>query len=146
MQINPTEVLKEKIVYNLFNEEKQVQQNGIDLTTDADIKIESGKYVNVVFNEKFDMKNSFGLIRIRSSLARKGLILQSGIFDSGFNGMGGCMLHNLSDVDVVFSKGFRVCQIIVFKGNPHSLYDGVYNTKKDTKSQYTGGVLDDKQI
>ncbi len=85
MQVNPKEVIERAIISNVENPEEQIQQVGIDLTIKRDIHINMGSWVNLEFTEKFNMQDTFGLIRIRSSLARKGLILQSGIFDPGFN-------------------------------------------------------------
>jgi len=136
MQINPKEVVRRKIISNFANEEDQVQQNGIDLTNKDFMKIKNGEWCNFEYTEQFDMQDTFGLIRIRSSLARKGFILQSGVFDSGFKGKGGCVLHNFTGKDQVFAAGFRVGQMIVFKGDAASMYDGHYQNSDSIESKY----------
>jgi deoxycytidine triphosphate deaminase len=135
-QMNPNEVLKRGIISDLFNIEEQVQQNGVDLSCKEDISIPNGGWLNFEYHELFDMQNTFGLIRIRSSLARKGFILQSGVFDSGFKNRGGCVIHNFSGKDASFPKGFRVAQMIVLEGNPAKMYDGYYNKNNTIRSQY----------
>jgi deoxycytidine triphosphate deaminase len=126
-QINPKEVLKENIIYNVLNEKVQLQQVGIDLTIKNEVRLKHGTSCNVEFNEKFNMKNCFGVFYVRSSFSRKGVFVTSGVYDPGFNGTGGCTIYNMSGEDVIVDKNTRVGQMIVFKANKASDYNGYYN-------------------
>lgn len=134
-QINPKEVIERGIIGNLADVEEQIQSNGVDLTIKNDIIIPSCGFINIELNEHFDMQDTFGLIRIRSSFSRKGIFLSSGIFDSNFRGAGGISLYNLSAKPFEAKKGMRVCQMIVFKGDVAKPYDGFYNKSKSIKSK-----------
>lgn len=136
VQINPKEVIKRKIISNIRNEEEQLQQVGIDLTIVEDVTIQSQSFVNVLVNEKFDMQDTFGIIQIRSSLSRKGIFLTSGIYDPGFNGIGGVSIYNMSDKPFIIEKGFRIGQIVIFKADAASQYIGHYNKSDSIESKY----------
>ena len=136
MQINPKEIIKRKIITNLFSEKEQVQQCGIDLSLKEPLTIQPGKFKNIELNEKFDMQDTLGIIKIRSSLSRKGINISSGYFDPFFEGVGGISLYNHSDEVLELPMGFRVCQMVCFKADYAKKYDGFYNKNKTIKSQY----------
>ena len=97
-------------------------------------------FINVEVNENFDMQDTFGLIRIRSSLSRRGIFLSSGIYDPGFKGVGGVTLYNFSDDTINIAKYTRIGQMIVFQANSAKKYNGFYNQNKTIKSQYEGDL------
>lgn len=135
MQVNPNEVMRRGIISNIFNQEEQVQQNGIDLTIGESVTVPSKGYVNIAVREKFDMQDCFGIIVIRSSLSRKGIFCSSGVFDSGFSGVGGLSLYNLSDQPISLTPGSRIAQMIIFQGDAAKQYDGFYNHNKTIQSK-----------
>ena len=139
MQLNPNEVIKRGIVTGLIDVDKQVQQVGIDLTLREKTVILQGEYVNVQVNEKFDMQNTFGLIRVRSSLSRMGVFISSGVYDPGFKGPGGVSMYNMSDDPIVLQENERIAQIIVFTADAASEYDGHYNHTDKIESKIVGG-------
>lgn len=136
MQVNPNEVVKRGIIANIKNPDKQVQMNGIDLTISESVTLLPKSFVNVSVNEKFNMIDVFGIINIRSSFSRKGIFSTSGIYDDGFNGIGGVSLYNLSDTEIKIDKDTRIAQMIVFKSDAGKKYEGIYNTKKTITSKY----------
>lgn len=73
---------------------------------------------------------------IRSTLARNGLLLTSGLYDSGFKGHIGFLLHNLHHNDAVIAQGTRVGQIIFVSTDKAGLYSGGYNHDEGTELEY----------
>lgn len=67
----------------------------------------------------------------RSTFVRNGLFVVSGLYDSGFKGHVGCVVHNLSGSAKV-EQGTRVGQIIFVKSENASLYAGGWNHEKGT--------------
>lgn len=76
------------------------------------------------------------MLRIRSTLARNGLILQSGLYDSGFSGHVGCVLHNLHTSDAYIGYQSRIGQIMFVKSDSVGLYEGGYNHEQGTGVKY----------
>lgn len=66
---------------------------------------------------------------IRSTLNRNGIFLTSGLYDSGFKGNIGFMLHNRGG-DAYIVPGTRVGQIEFYKSDSAGVYAGGYNTKE----------------
>lgn len=131
--IAPLDVIKLGIVSNVTAE--QIQQVGIDLRIANDVILDPHSFINVEVMEKFFMRDVFGLIRIRSSLSRLGIFLSSGVYDPGFQGVGGLSLYNFGKQRASFSKGTRVAQIIIFPAASSSVYDGHYNNNNSIDSQ-----------
>ncbi len=65
---------------------------------------------------------------IRSTLNRNGIFLTSGIFDSGFSGNIGFVLHNNSG-SAEIAVGTRIGQIKFLTSDNDGKYTGQYNTK-----------------
>jgi deoxycytidine triphosphate deaminase len=135
MQLNPEEVIRRKIISRISNKELQVQQVGIDLTLSSDVSVRSRDFINIAFSEKFDMQDNFGLVFIRSSLSRNGIFISSGVYDSGFKGIGGVTIYNFSDKTLNLLKGCRIAQMIVFKADSFKLYAGHYNESESVESK-----------
>ena len=68
-------------------------------------------------------------LTIRSTLNRAGLALNSGIWDSGFKGNIGAIIHNRSG-QCKLAPHTRMCQIKFIASDSNSLYSGGYNTDK----------------
>jgi deoxycytidine triphosphate deaminase len=71
------------------------------------------------------------LLIIRSSLSRNGLYLTSGLYDSGFSGHIGFVLHNRSGPTVI-RQGTRIGQIMFVEADNVGVYQGDYNHQKGT--------------
>lgn len=136
MQINPKRVIERGIVQQVKNQDEQVQQVGIDLTLAQDVTLKPLSFANVEVQEKFNMQDTFGLIVIRSSFSRKGIFTTSGVYDPGFNGRGGVSIYNMGDKVVHMMQGERIGQMIIFKADPASMYNGFYNKTNEVSSQY----------
>ena len=68
---------------------------------------------------------------VRSSFGRAGIMLTSGIYDSGFTGFIGFTLFNRSSRAVVTEPGTRVGQIMFMPSVSVGTYNGIYNNKTD---------------
>lgn len=73
---------------------------------------------------------------IRSTLARNGIMLASGLYDSGFKGHIGFVLHNRAVTPAHIAQGTRVGQIILFQADSAGLYAGGYNHGQGTALDY----------
>ncbi len=73
---------------------------------------------------------------IRSTLARNGIQLMSGLYDSGFKGHIGFLLHNRHEIEAVIAEGTRVGQIIFVQSDSSKLYKGEYNHELGTDLKY----------
>lgn len=58
-------------------------------------------------------RNSYGLIRDRSSLANKSLMVVGGVIDEPYRGELIVLMHNLTGSDFWFEPGTKVAQLIV---------------------------------
>jgi len=88
-----------------------------------------------------------GYIVARSSLVRNGLIVTSGIFDCGFRGRLGGVIHNLSGWPVIIEQNARIGQLVIARSENIKKYDGQYQDKgvvivKQTPGHFTNtGVM-----
>ena len=73
---------------------------------------------------------------IRSTLARNGLQLVSGLYDSGFKGHIGFLLHNRHKFEAMIAEGTRVGQIIFIRSDSSGRYTGGYNHIEGTDLEY----------
>jgi deoxycytidine triphosphate deaminase len=68
-----------------------------------------------------------GWLVIRSTLSRNGIIMSGGVFDSGFSGLVGGTIHNLTSGNIRLEKNCRIGQFIMVNSETSHLYDGHYN-------------------
>lgn len=73
---------------------------------------------------------------IRSTLARNGLQLVSGLYDSGFKGHIGFLLHNRHQHEAIIAQGTRVGQIVFIQAERAGLYQGQYSHVVGTDLEY----------
>lgn len=71
------------------------------------------------------------MLATRSTFVRNGLFVVSGLYDSGFHGHLGCVLHNASG-EALVERGTRVGQVIFVKSESVHLYAGSYNHRENT--------------
>lgn len=72
----------------------------------------------------------------RSTLVRNGLFTQNGLYDSGFEGHIGTVIHNRSKSEAIIGQGTRIGQIIFVEAQTAGLYAGGYNHDKGTDLEY----------
>ena len=77
------------------------------------------------------------LLVVRSTFARNAIWLASGLYDSGFKGHIGCVLHQSKGTSKV-EKGTRVGQVIFIDSENAKLYAGNYNHEVGTNAPHVG--------
>ena len=153
MFINPKIGIKEGWLRNI--DEKNIQPNAIDITADQiwkvaqhDADITSKRHRNrntISVNEKgtwnlfqgvYDFASEtyveipegiVGWLRTRSTLNRNGIIVHSGLYDSGFKGPVCGMLYNMVAGNVYITPGTCVAQFIMAASDSEGVYAGGYN-------------------
>jgi deoxycytidine triphosphate deaminase len=68
-----------------------------------------------------------GWLIIRSTLSRNGIIMSGGLYDSGYKGMIGGTIHNLTDGSFFLEENCRIGQFLMSDSETAHLYDGHYN-------------------
>lgn len=72
-----------------------------------------------------------GVLRTRSSYARKGLVLGGGFVDPGFRGNLTLCLSNMSDEEIELKKGERIVQMLLLQVKaPSEVYNGQYQDSR----------------
>lgn len=86
---------------------------GYEFATPSSFIIEKQSFKQLCLGYKLSMeKNMYGLLTVRSSMAKKGIILLGGVIDSAYQGEIICMLYNASDEDIIFYKNDYVIQFL----------------------------------
>lgn len=67
-----------------------------------------------------------GWLVIRSTFARNGLLIGNGLYDSGYSGPIGGVVHNLTPGIVKVSPNIRIAQFVMAKAESAHLYNGFY--------------------
>lgn len=128
MQINPDQIIKDRILIPC--EFTKVQQVGIDLTISEAIFLEHGTSRNILLNEVVNLpKNIYATFTHRSSFNRKGVLITGSIYDPGYRGIVGCTIYNLSNEVLTINKNERIGQMLFFKADPASEYQGQYQNE-----------------
>tara|TARA_R100000008_G_C3581255_1_gene168664 strand:+ start:1935 stop:2429 length:495 start_codon:yes stop_codon:yes gene_type:complete len=156
MFINPKKGIEEGWIKNV--DEKNIQPNAIDITADqiwkvaqqeADITSKRHRNRNSVtvnekgfwnlFNGVYDFASEtyievpeglVGWLHTRSTLNRNGLIVHSGLYDSGFKGPICGMIYNLVAGNVFMTPGTCVAQFIIATSDSAGTYSGGYNVEE----------------
>lgn len=128
MIINPNKLIDQGVV--LPSQFSKVQQNGIDLSLREDLWLAPKSCKNIFLNECVVLpENMCAELKIRSTYSRQGVLLSSGLWDSGFQGSLGCTLYNLSDNIIEIPANERVCQIVCYEADSAGMYNGQYQGK-----------------
>lgn len=84
--------------------------------------------------------NLLGIVKGKSSLARKGLIVEfAGFIDPGFSGQITLELKNVSDKPVTLKKYMRICQLCFLKMSGVPRFP--YGSDKDSHYQHQMGAV-----
>jgi dCTP deaminase len=133
----------------------RVNPAGIDLRLDRSLVLKPGQQTLVATVERVELSEQFlGILHIRSSLAREGIVASLALVDPGFRGQLTVSLYNAGDRLVSLRKGERFIQLSLLRlGMPatHS-YVGKYQNsqgvvksrrKKMIRSRKTENVIHD---
>lgn len=113
----------------ILSEDKRVQRDMTQVFHDPRgmFVIEPGHAYQIEFEQTINVaEGEAGFIIGRSTLVRNGLFITSGLYDSGYNGTFGAVLHNFGDTALI-AKGTRVAQFLSVAAETLHLYEGIYN-------------------
>ena len=102
---------------------------GVDLRIDRDLELNPGQQRLAATLERIELSENFlGILHIRSSLAREGIIPSLALVDPGFQGQLTVSLHNAGDRPVRLTRGERFIQLSMLRlGTPATqTYTGKY--------------------
>lgn len=117
--------------------EKKQMRGGEELTTANNV---ANNMFSLTERTSYDMLSDMfvklpegvaAMTIIRSSFCRNGLFLTSGLYDSGFEGHIGCVIHN-NNGRAEIEKGIRIGQIMFIQAEAAGLYAGGFNHGKGT--------------
>ena len=90
--------------------------------------LRSGQVYDFLSDIYVDIPEGYvGWLHTRSTLNRNGLVVHSGIYDSGFRGNLGGMLYNFGG-PASLEPGVCIAQFILAQSDSAGLYQGSYNT------------------
>jgi len=128
MNINPKDI--EEFRFVKFAKNTQVQQVGIDLTIAETVELEHCEHKLVRVNEVVRVPHDlFALIFSRSTFNRQGVLITATVFEPGWKGIPVLSIFNFSGSRFTIPKNTRIAQIIFFKANPASVYNGQYQNQ-----------------
>ena len=128
MNINPKDVKKQGLVK--FAKNTEIQQVGIDLTIAETVRLNHGEHKAVRLNEVVSVPDDmFALIFSRSTFNRQGVLITATVFEPGWKGIPVLSIFNLSGGYFYITKDTRIAQIIFFKADAASVYNGQYQNQ-----------------
>ncbi len=129
MNVNPKKIVKEKIIEAC--EYTSIQQVGTDVSVSDIIILKNGEFKNVACNEVVRVpKDMFALVVSRSTFNRNGVLVRGCVFDPGYNGKIHLSVYNLSGKRYSIPKNERIAQIVFFRADAASSYNGQYQNEK----------------
>ncbi len=107
---------------------QSLQPASYDLTIKGSVSIPSKAMRLAASLERVEMPlDVAGILRTRSSYARKGILLGGGIVDPGFRGNLTLCLTNMSDEKIRLNHGERIVQMLfLLVRSPAETYEGKY--------------------
>ena len=106
---------------------------GVDLRIDRDLTMKPGQQTLVASIERVELSEKFlGILHLRSSLAREGVIASLALVDPGFRGQLTVSLYNAGDRQVRLRKGERFIQLSLLRLGRPSIqgYGGRYQDSR----------------
>src|SRR6266571_593648 len=106
---------------------------GVDLRIDRDLELNPGHQRLAATIERVELSENFlGILHIRSSLAREGIVASLALVDPGFQGQLTVSLHNAGDRPVRLTRGERFIQLSLLRlGRPATqTYAGKYQNSR----------------
>ena len=95
-------------------EPKSLKGAGYDLRIGMDAKVEAGKSKLVATLERVELGlDLVGVLHLRSSLARSGILASLALVDPGYRGQLTVLLNNVSTKDVEISHGEGIIQLTI---------------------------------
>lgn len=111
-------------IYKDKTDLSDIKYKTIDTSNDL-WRLDGGFAYKLTFSSSIKVpEDKMGVIIHRSSLARCGAFIFSGIYDSGFEGQLGAFLHTTNSL--VIEKDARLAQLIITEASSRELYKGQY--------------------
>lgn len=139
--------------FHILPRNPKLNPAGVDLRVDRNLVLKPGEQTLVATAERVELSEHLvGILHIRSSLAREGIVASLALVDPGFRGQLTVSLHNAGDRLVSLRKGERFIQLSLLRlGMPAThAYVGKYQNsrgvvnsrrKKMTRSRKTENVI-----
>jgi len=126
-------------LFHIVPRNPKLNPAGIDLRADRSLVLRPGQQKLVATIERVELSENFlGILHIRSSLAREGIVASLALVDPGFRGQLTVSLHNAGDRLVSLRKGERFIQLSLLRlGMParHSYVGKYQNSRGVVKSR-----------
>lgn len=122
-------------------DESCINPAGYDLRCGQDVTLNPGQMVLTSTLERVHLPNDLlGVLHLRSSLAREGLIASLALVDPGFRGELTVMLYNAGNGVIQVKRGERFLQISFFKliSEASQGYSGVYQDSRGVVKSLRG--------
>lgn len=106
---------------------------GVDLRVDRALTLKPGTHALAASVERVELSKKFlGILHVRSSLAREGVIASLALVDPGFRGQLTVSLYNAGDRQVKLRKGERFIQLSLLRlgRSPIQGYRGRYQDSR----------------
>ena len=119
--------------FHIIPKHLKLNPAGIDLRADRSLVLKPGQQRLVATVERVELSEQFlGILHIRSSLAREGVIASLALVDPGFRGQLTVSLHNAGDRLVSLRRGERFVQLSLLRlGMPAThAYVGKYQNSQ----------------
>ena len=104
-------------------------------TSDGWFILPEGTYEVVMENIVRVGADEAGWVITRSTLNRNGVFITSGLYDSGYHGVMAGALH-VNGGPVRIKKGTRIAQLLLFKAEALSGYNGSYGLSSEHDKKY----------
>lgn len=125
IQVNPQKIINEGILTTC--EHTKIAQVGIDLSIAETVDILFPGYANVMCNEIVNVPaDMFALVVCRSTFNRQGVRVAGCVFDPSYRGKIHLSIYNLSGNVFKIEKGTRIAQMLFYKADAASQYNGSY--------------------
>jgi deoxycytidine triphosphate deaminase len=106
---------------------------GVDLRIDRNLDIGPHRHALAATIERIELSEHFlGILHIRSSLAREGIIASLALVDPGFHGQLTVSLYNAGDRSITLQRGERFIQLSLIRLGipPTKTYAGKYQNSR----------------
>jgi dCTP deaminase len=119
--------------FHLVPRNAKLSPAGVDLRVDRSLVLKPGRQTLVATVERVELSEQLlGILHIRSSLAREGIVASLALVDPGFRGQLTVSLYNAGDTLVSLRKGERFIQLSLLRlGMPATqVYVGKYQNSQ----------------
>lgn len=88
---------------------------GYDLFLNSDVVFKAREVTCIDTGVCVELPKGYaGLLAMRSSVCKTGLIIQQPLIDSNYRGELHTLVYNPTDADIIYNEGDRVCSLYVF--------------------------------